>query len=643
MYKNFFTNFLGFLKLMKFRKSASTENQSKNEKETGYTVYSFQDRFDLSALKSEIYHLGEKDYRTMGIHSGKSGDTLESGLNQIRESFSAAKETSDAQFHAISDAAKTQYQSKKEKLEEFRSEEYANNWKVKSDMKLELKPIQDSIRIAEQDMKHENDVAEKLAEKKDDILYRQFQDQEPVIPFYKKPRFYIIVICFVLFGEWAINYGAMQQVAPEANILLIILTTMITAVSGLSSHFLGERIRKRNKKSSIALLLILAGVTLFVSGMRIYGEQSLLLTIINILFISFCIYYAYAVAPYLEITLVDAQLLRSRKNFNQAESNIASHQEDISTINEKYEVLAIEAAKEEKSNLKTELKDYGAALSQVERQKKIQEARLTELELKCLNDYRTGFEFGRKYTSKAKSNGVPSGSIFSCLMMLIALTGCLPRQDESEPIGILIDVTDPQTVSSSAVLGAIYKRLPNSEKAGVPLNEIKIYLGRISNVSLNEVWEINLPKAESYLLRSEKSRREAWNVFKSALETKIDSFLSIAQPRTRSFVNRNIASIVEILKKHNGHGTLIIASDLLNNQEGISFYDFKHDPSLLKSKKGEIFGHLTRDRNVDLTGMSIMVLHRPSVEQDELIENTRSFWREYFELKGAKNVTFSAN
>lgn len=214
---------------------------------------------------------------------------------------------------------------------------------------------------------------------------------------------------------------------------------------------------------------------------------------------------------------------------------------------------------------------------------------------------------------------------------IVLIVGCTAHSPEVTEVVVLRDITDSHLVQ------------PKAEEILTLFNSKSKWNGRVfrysdlTNVSYNQAKEVKL-ESQNEWLSNELDRDKGIKRFISSISEIIGSNVTNAKGKDNSSVYFPIAKALNRLSQSSSTvKILLIYSDLMENSEGMSFYD-ERKLNLVKTNPDEVKRYFNSQGDLkNLDGIKIYILFQPKgIKDDEQFKVVSGFYKKLLEGKGAQ-------
>lgn len=234
--------------------------------------------------------------------------------------------------------------------------------------------------------------------------------------------------------------------------------------------------------------------------------------------------------------------------------------------------------------------------------------------------------------------------VYTVMVLVIVLPSCTSKLQTSS-IGVMVDVTENCNNQNADIITDELFRMGTRSTDDQIGDGMQMYISKIDDQSFGAVKSPPPISKASFWLRNELQRKEEIQVFEKSTSQLIDNALNECMERDRTHVHRNLKQMADELAKSKADSkSLFIFSDMMAHNSLISFYAYRATPENLMNDYEDIASRLQSDMKIDLSDVSIMIIHRPKSSEDELGMQVRRFWRKYLtEHTNAKAVAYKAS
>lgn len=239
------------------------------------------------------------------------------------------------------------------------------------------------------------------------------------------------------------------------------------------------------------------------------------------------------------------------------------------------------------------------------------------------------------------SNGIHNNIIKSLLILILATVGLTSCNNDITITNavVLIDETEPQDFHAEKTADFILQQL-NLDTHEVYKNGVIVQVSTLSDIYTNTVNDVMLlPRGNPFSdVTVDRINHQA--DFRNDLIQVLDTTYQYSEERLISKLYQPICETLnKLVNQSEGKKICIIYSDMLENTEFVSFYQYRKQPQqlLTDSTKETLFARL-KDQCVleSLTGVELYVIHQPDLRNDELYNSAKKFWRELLEPYGCQ-------
>ncbi|MCB0448185.1 MAG: hypothetical protein KDD03_11885 [Gelidibacter sp.] len=611
-----------------------------------YKDFKMKDHIPLVENEAKFAELKNESLnkaRKAGIRDEKMGMPMEEGCDAFCKKALAPLEAIKKQAEIAKVSALEMHNQILEKEQHIDQDTHIQ--KVKSENEALLSkvqaPIENDIRECEANIKEQ----ERIIKDTNITLASDENEYPEERPYINRGFVKWLFMIFLMLPEFSITFLSLQGIVDEGSNFQLFATTLGLGISyAWLSDLLGKFLYKNNRKKIIVIGILSVLLLLFVSAVRIMTGANLLFTVFYIILFVLGSVFAYLreekqhhydtkdankkAVNKRNKELGKKDILEGQLKTNEKTFEVACEQNKKSA--EKYSELIEDNGKAIKNKFDKIISGYADNTSILK----------TDLE----EEYKLGYKIAKQSNpSISNLNGaVKNGAKAMTVLLIVCLS-------------LITSCTPPETVATGVVGDPTNDRpLENPEGEIMAIHKLNAHIGRssgrhfystiISDRSFGQICSsVPLPKSK-YWMRNEIKRTEEIKRYEHSCDSILQmTFESMdGSGRKASYILRNIQRISSRMNEAKAdRNRLIIYSDMLSHNSVISFYDFRDRLDEIENNREEIADILNKDSSVDLKGYELIVVHQPSVQNDELIRRVWEFWEWYFiQHCNAKSIRF---
>ena len=484
--------------------------------------------------------------------------------------------------------------------------------------------------------------------------------------------------------EVPISFVALTNTAYFTGSGVLLLSAGIGICLTICSEMIGSSLHQKNYGKLAAAALSAIMVLVVITYLR---PDTIILSLLNVAFITLGALLAYEVARYSEYFQIQASIKGYRSKLAAIERRQKSLRQNVLTEQEELE-LSIEAeakglANDRKEELKALIKHSDLLVVALENNKREQLNKIDSLYKISINGYRAInskqrmtfehepvvywednppvsllSEIDDDESNSPKSNpkkrfGGDGLSAAASLLLLITFSflsmGCSRSDQPKADVLILIDKTissnqndriQTDSVITDYIFSDIFMEDSNTCSAG------SVTISSIGETSVQPTKRLSLPQGKPFLFEVQKEREQQIINFKQDVQAAIQKVRSKNDEQMNSKIYRNICALIpQLIDSDAEKKVLIIFSDLLENSSSlVSFYQYKQQPERIMKEYEKIVSTLEEDCPLgDLENIDIIIVHQSNFGTDELHVFAKRFFKKLFLSKGVDSITFLAN
>lgn len=214
------------------------------------------------------------------------------------------------------------------------------------------------------------------------------------------------------------------------------------------------------------------------------------------------------------------------------------------------------------------------------------------------------------------------------ISLLMLLARCEEHIPTTQALSVIVDATDGENKEVS------YERIQGYLKKGHPSDGLLISLRYVSDTRYAPSYEFELPTGDVGLLSNEDTRRRKRRMLLKSFRDTLEN--TKRKLSSRSEIFRLVTEEANRLSKTGCSGSLLVYSDLKENSF-FSVYNPRDREMLLKNPSDVAERFLDVEALPEnLSGITVYVLHTPSLEDSEVFTAMVGVYRSLLESRGAK-------
>lgn len=227
----------------------------------------------------------------------------------------------------------------------------------------------------------------------------------------------------------------------------------------------------------------------------------------------------------------------------------------------------------------------------------------------------------------------------------ISLISC--GEPPTNDLVLLFDVTNEtviQQIEQDQITDYLLEEVLELSQSDLKRQEVNVTISSIGSTSIQYTKTVSLKSGGSFLARTEKDRDQEIEDFKYGIHSQIERIAKLKKGLEHTVVMENLCTHFNELSASKADKKAVVAmSDLLQNTEQLSFYNYRNQPDHILDNYETLaakMDHLCLLPSLD--NITLTVIFLPTEQTDKLFQAGKIFWERYLESYGA-DVLFRPN